>query len=229
MLEVIIATAVIALGLVTIDLLRNDEIFTENSELNTGNGRLSPYTRNEATFSDTEVEITELDETRINQAVEAIREILGPEPVKKLSEMNAEQRTAAAGEMHRALCEVFSMNIGLQLEASDNNRHMGYYDYNNNVLWENSNYLMSTNPECIEEYLDTIIHEFRHAMQYNFIFNEQYYNGASEEYRKKMTFSLHPDVYVTFEENPELYSKQLCERDADKFAKLFITKLKGGK
>lgn len=225
MLGWIITVAVGSLVLVTIDLLKNSNIFTDNYESGTGNGRLSPYEQNETTFSDTEVEITESDEARINKAVEEIRKILGPDPIEKLSAMNAEERVAAANKMHCALCDVFSLDIGFRLKALDNDTLCGFYDFNNKVLHANVKYLMTKDPKDIEEYLDTIIHEFRHAMQHEFIHNEEY-NGANEEYRKKMACNIR--FYVDSAKNPELYYKQLCERDAREFARIFITKLKGG-
>ena len=226
MLGWLVATAVAALVLVTVDLLRDSEIFDKDSELREGNGRLSPYGQTEETYPDTEVEITAVDEVRGERAVVAIREILGNDPVQALSAMNAKERAKAAQEIHRALCSAFSIDIKLQMGTSYEGI-CGEYRYKSRVLWVDYRYLMSTNSGDIEEYLDTVFHEFRHAMQMLFSENRQY-NGVSEEYSKKMASGLHENVYVSYFENPELYYKQLCERDARKFAERFIARLKGG-
>lgn len=218
--------AVISLTLVTIDLLRNREIF-DNAELGSGNGGLFPHERIEALSCDTQIEITEKDEDRGTQAVLGIQTILGNDPVQRLCEMNANERVKAAQEIHLVLCNAFSLDIGLQMGTSEEGT-CGVYRHNDKVMWVDYRYLLSTNPEYIAEYLDTIFHEFRHAMQIKFIENPEY-NGSSEEYRRRMAYSLHRNVYVDYSESPELYFKQLCERDAREFASRFVRKLEGGK
>lgn len=225
MLGWIIGT-VAAIALITIDLLRNNEIF-DDAGPGTGNGRVSPYERIEALSCDTEVEITEKDEERGKQAVLEIQAILGTDPVQRLCEMDAKERVKAARAVHQVLCAAFSIDMGLQMGTSDDGT-CGAYRHNDKVMWVDYRYLLSTNPEHIEEYLDTIFHEFRHAMQFRLIESREY-NGAGEDYRMRMARSMHPNAYVNYSESPELYYKQLCERDAREFAARLIYKLKGGK
>ena len=216
--------AVATLSLITIDLLQNNEIFVDEN-IGSGNGRLSPYERIEALSCDKEVEITAQDEERGIKAVSGIREILGTDPIQRLCEMGAAERVKAAQTIHRVLCTAFSIDIGLQMGTSDDGT-CGVYRHNDKVMWVDYRYLLSRNPEYIEEYIDTVFHEFRHAMQIKCIENSEY-NGASEDYRKRMACSLHRSIYVNYSENPELYYKQLSERDAREFAAWLIVKLKG--
>lgn len=226
MLGWIVGTIAVTLTLITIDLLRNSEIF-DDAGLSSGNGRLSPYERIEELSCDTKVEITEKDEERGEQAVLGIQSILGTNPVQRLCEMDAKERIKAAQAIHQVLCTAFLIDMGLQMGTSDDGT-CGAYRHSDKVMWVDYRYLLSTNPEHIEEYIDTIFHEFRHAMQMKFIESREY-NDASEDYCMRMARSLHRNVYVDYSESPELYYKQLCERDAREFAARFIFKLKGGK
>lgn len=218
-------TVTAVISIITVDLLRNDDIFDENMGEQIGTGGLSPYERIEALSCDTEVEFTEMDKDKADIAIREIHGLLGKNPIERLYRMDAKSRLKAAEELHMRLCTGLSLDIGLEMGES-NNGCAGYYYNGKKVLWVDYRYLLSDKWEYIAEYLDTVIHEFRHAMQYCFI-EDSTYNGASEVYRKRMTISLHPSVYVRFYESPELYYNQLCERDARAYAEMVLQQLKG--
>lgn len=218
-------TVAAAVSLIAVDLLRNDDIFEEDIGERIGTGGPSPYEGIEALSCDTKVEFTDMDRDRADIAVREIQKLLGANPVERLNSMDAKSRLAAAEELHMRLCTDFSLDIGLEMGESEGGC-AGYYCSGTKVLWVDYRYLLSDRPEYIAEYLDTVIHEFRHAMQRCFI-EDGAYNGVSEDYRERMAVSMHPSVYMRHCENPQLYYNQLCERDARAYAEMVLQRLKG--
>ncbi|EEQ58128.1 hypothetical protein CBFG_01838 [Clostridiales bacterium 1_7_47FAA] len=217
--------AVTAITIVTLDLLGNDEIFNGDLEDGIGTGGIFPYDSIEALSCETEVQFTDIDKARSILAVQEIWDLLGKNPVRSLTGMDAETRINTANELHRRLCTRFSLNLGLEMGESED-CICGYYCNSKKKIWIDYRFLLSNKPEYIYEYLDTVIHEFRHAMQYCFI-EDRTYNNGSDGYCRQMAVGLHPSVYVSFAENPELYNKQLCERDAREYAAMVMQMLKG--
>lgn len=226
MLTTLTVLALSAVVLIAIDLLGNSEIFQPGAELGPGTGSPSPYERLDDLSCDTELQFTQRDRQRASETVEDLHILLGSDPVGRLYSMSAKDRLSAAKELHKRLCNRFGLDLQLQFGTSDTGT-CGAYIHNRKTLWLEYRYLMSTDPAHIVEYLDTVIHEFRHAMQHQFI-RDSTYNEASEEYRARMARSLHPNVYVSFAENPELYFKQLCEREARAYADMVMQLLNGG-
>ena len=226
MLGWIIGLSVAAVvSIIAVDILNNDEIFDEDIGGLSGIDRPSPYERIEALSCDTEVEFTDIDRNKADIAVHEIQELLGKDPVECLNSMDAKTRLETAKELHKRLCSGFSLDIGLEMGESDIGC-AGYYCQGRKVLWVDYRYLLSDKLEYIADYLDTVIHEFRHAMQHWFV-EDGAYNGVDSDYRERMAVSLHPSVYVGFYENPELYYNQLCERDARAYAAMVMQQLKG--
>ena len=217
--------AATAITIVTLDILGNDEIFDGDLENGVGTGGIFPYDSIEALSCGTEVQFTDTDKTRCMLAVQEIRELLGNNPVDTLNTLDTKARISVAHELHRRLCTEFSLNLGLEMGESENSI-CGYYCNSKKKIWIDYRFLLSNNPEYIYEYLDTVIHEFRHAMQYCFV-EDRTYNNSSDGYRQQMAVGLHPSVYVSFTENPELYNKQLCERDAKEYADMVMQMLEG--
>lgn len=220
-------TVVAIVSIIAVDLLGNDDIFDEDMGERTGTGGPLPYERIEALSCDAKVEFTDIDREKADIAVREIQGLLGENPVERLNSMDAKSRLEAAKELHIRLCTGFSLNLGLEMGESDKGC-AGYYCDGRKALWVDYRYLLSVKPGYIAKYLDTVIHEFRHAMQHCFI-EDSAYNGVDGNYRERMAVSLHPSVYVKFDENPELYYKQLCERDARAYAKMVLQQLKGAK
>lgn len=220
-------TVVVTVSIMALDLLGNDEIFDYDIGEQTGTGGLSPYERIEALSCDTKVQFTDTDRNRAEAAVREIRKHLGNNPVECLSDMDAKSRLEAAKELHKRLCTRFSLNLGLEMGEGDGGI-VGGYCAGRKVICVDYRYLLSDKPKYIAEYLDTVIHEFRHAMQHRFI-EDGAYNGVDEDYRERIAVSFSPSVYVEFYENPELYYNQLCERDAREYAGMVMQLLKGEK
>lgn len=218
-------TVAAVVSVIAVDLLRNDDIFDEDMGEQIGTGGPLPYERIEALSCDIDVEFTNMDNEKADIAVREIRGLLGENPVERLNSMDAKSRLDAAEELHMRLCTGFSLDLGLEMGESDKG-YAGYYYDGSKTLWMDYRYLLSDKPEYIADYLDTVIHEFRHAMQYRFVENGAY-NGVDGDYRERMAVSLHPSVYVKFYENPELYYNQLCERDARAYAEMILQQLKG--
>lgn len=228
MLGWIVGLAVVAVvSIIAVDLLKNDDIFDEDMGEQPGTGGPLPYERIEALSCDIEVEFSDVDRDKADIAVREIQGLLGENPVERLNSMDAKSRLEAAKELHMRLCTGFSLNLGLEMGESDKGC-VGYYCDSRKILWVDYRYLLSDKLDYIADYLNTIIHEFRHAMQHYFI-RDSAYNSVDEEYREHMAVSLHPSVYVKFYENPELYYKQLCERDARAYAEMVLKQLKGAK
>lgn len=212
-------------SIIAVDLLKNNDIFDEDIGEQTGTGKPLPYERVEALSCGINVAFTDTDRNRAGLAVFEIQGLLGNNPVERLNSMDAKSRMEAAEKLHIRLCTAFSLDLGLEMGESDEGC-AGYYCNSKKVLWVDYRYLLSDKPEYIADYLDTVIHEFRHAMQHCFI-EDSIYNGVDGVYRERMAVSLHPSVYVMFYENPELYYNQLCERDARAYAEMVLQQLKG--
>ena len=225
MLGLIVGLAVAAVTIIVADLLRNDEIFDKDMGQQTGNGRISPYERIAGLSCDTEAAFTDADRSRADIAVREMKGLLGENPAERLGSMDAGERLEAAKELHRRLCTAFSLDISLEMGQSDVGC-VGTYCPGRRGLWVDYRYLLSDKAEYIADYLDTIIHEFRHAMQHRFL-EDGSYNGVDDDYRKRIAVSMHPSVYVNFDENPELYYNQLCEKDARAYAAMVLQQLKG--
>lgn len=218
-------TVAAVVSIIAVDLLKNDDIFDENMGERIGTGGPLPYECIEDLSCDVEVEFTNMDRNRADIAVHEIQRLLGENPVERLNSMDAKSRLEAAEQLHICLCTVFFLDLGLEMGESDNGC-AGYYCNSRKVLWVDYRYLLSDKREYIADYLDTVIHEFRHAMQYCFI-EDSAYNGVDRVYRERMAVSIHPSVYVKYCENPELYYNQLCERDARAYAEIVLRQLKG--
>lgn len=228
MLEWIIGLAItMVITIVTLDLLENDAIFDGDWEEELATNGLFPYEQIESFSCDTKVQFTELDRIRASGAAEEIQNLFGENPVECCCQMDPTFRITLAKELHQRFCVRFCLPIALEIEEFENGC-CGSYCNTKRQMRVDVRYLLSNQPELVALYFDTILHEFRHAMQYAFTADPTY-NQVPEEYRKRIERNLHPSGYLSFAENPELYYKQLCERDAKAFAAMVMQLWKGEK
>ena len=96
-----------------------------------------------------------------------------------------------------------------------NNGELGYYSESDRSLNININVLNSTDTNAIKVVLNTVIHEFKHAQQYDEITGRKDH-GYSKELKEKWKENM--ENYISPDESDEGYMKQPVELDAWEFA-----------
>lgn len=96
-----------------------------------------------------------------------------------------------------------------------NNGELGYYSESDRSLNINTNVLDSTDTNTIKVLLNTVIHEFKHAQQYDEITGRKDH-GYSKELKEQWKENM--GNYISPDESDEGYMKQPVELDAWEFA-----------
>lgn len=158
--------------------------------------------------------LSKTDRLKQKQTQQIIHSVLGEDPIQEILRMNAADRINKMEETFRRFAECYDLNVAADFYG-DSRDSCGYYDCDDNILSLNVADLLSKNPEHIKEFLDTMIHELRHAVQHKAIKTEGFWNV--EEQRKAEWRNNH-DNYIEFEVDPQGYAQQAVEKDAITFA-----------
>jgi hypothetical protein len=89
----------------------------------------------------------------------------------------------------------------------------GFYAFDENMVVLNLDMVCSDSVICLEEIVDTVFHELRHAQQYRAVTDDSY-NFGTEEQRLRWGLNFMPNHYIRGEVDFELYQRQTVEADA---------------
>ena len=163
------------------------------------------------------------DTQYVEQSRRVLFESFGSEqPIDALLNMGAEERLIAVKKLLedlKVLYDVPDLQIELYYDKK-NYRLCGGYSHTGNIIGINIFYLMTDNRGAIKEFLDTIFHEFRHAVQWKILQaadenGYKWFNGHDPAVR--FASGLVSD-YISFNEDPEGYYNQFVEVDAREIA-----------
>lgn len=155
-------------------------------------------------------------ELQIEEAVDAIGQIeeLDPERWETLS---LEERMEALCEIENRMAEIQGREpVEIQAEEMESNEFGGYQ---NGTITVNIDHLQSDMP--VDEFIDTMVHEGRHAYQENAVNNPDLVENAdvTDSWAENMDHYMSPEDY-----GQELYEAQPVEDDAHRYA----SQIRGG-
>ena len=179
--------------------------------------------RNTQTPESVKSEMTETDESKMDDTKNLIHEKFGDDVVKTFGEMSNMERVTAIDDFAEALKELYGLDdISVDITV-DELQTCGYYNWKDKKAVFNISLLMcDKNHEkfsyCVREVLDTIVHELRHAVQHRAMndpdFREKW--GIEESRAKK--WEENKDNYISPGVDLRRYSSQPMEADAFTFA-----------
>ncbi|MBO5474793.1 MAG: hypothetical protein J6A08_13570 [Lachnospiraceae bacterium] len=158
--------------------------------------------------------LSKTDRLKQKQTKQIIHGVLGEDPIQEILKMNAADRIHKMEEVFCRLVECYDLNVTADFYG-DSRDSCGYFDGENNILSLNVADLLSKNPEYVKEFLDTMIHELRHAIQQKAIRTEGFWDI---EETRRLEWRNNYDNYIEFEVDPQGYARQVVEEDALTFA-----------
>lgn len=167
-----------------------------------------------------EVPMTEEDNRTIDRCKEILREEFPQGIESKIASMSLAEREELFRSMIGRLNEVYGVEISdirflPSTEAGDYT--FGFYNYEQNFIAFNKDFLNSSDPSVVKEMINTIFHEMRHAYQYKAITNT---GIGSEEQRR--VWAMNMVNYIPAEVDFALYQLQAVENDARAYAELVL-------
>ncbi|MBR5535511.1 MAG: hypothetical protein IKU60_02555 [Clostridia bacterium] len=215
-----IAAAVIIIACTLAEAFGNDEIFTEGQ-------------RSTAPCVDTEFVPTPKDVEYIKETKRVIVEALGEDYIEGIMELKAlEERIDKIKPLCEALGELYELeDVTFELCYDEYNyKSCGKYSPKEKKILINTYFLAFDNSEIITDFIDTVLHECRHAVQMKMLLNYdkkdyRWYSGdkAVEGFAKNIRQGI-----ITPKENIKAYREQATERDAYAMAALILAGDKEG-
>ncbi len=193
-----------------LDYMMTDQIFVEGS--NSEEVRHSPKYR-----------LCPKDSQYVEESRRVLFESFGSEkPVDALLNMGAEGRLVAIKKLIEDLKDLYDVpDIKIELfYDKENYRLCGGYSKEENRISLNLFFLMTDNRRAVKEVLDTVFHEFRHAVQWRILMaaDENGYKWFNESDMAVRFASGLTSDYISFREDPEGYYNQFVELDAREIA-----------
>lgn len=160
------------------------------------------------------------DKEYIAASKEILHEELGENPTETLLKTDdAEERISAIKALTLRLAEAYRLeDIKIEFGCIEDLSVCGYYSRDENKIFLNCVHLITTNAELTTEFLDTIFHELRHAVQYKMIESEEYVWCNDKKSVKQIADNLIPEHYISYGENMRAYRNQYVEIDAREIA-----------
>lgn len=172
-----------------------------------GSRTIAPVTLCTAPMSETDVEM--------QIATKAVlKEALGEDINATIQELSAAERITKAEELIDRLQELYGLDVEVDFYG-DTYVNCGRFNYHGFKLELNVANLLAREEERVLNFIDTIIHELRHAVQCKAICEEGFWN-VSEETKKRWLDNI--KNYITVTVDPKGYANQPVELDARTFA-----------
>lgn len=167
--------------------------------------------------------MTERDQEMADRTKQIVTEIFGQDAAATVEEADYNGRVALASDLIKRLSEAYGVQLdGCELYIDSNINNCGGYSIKENKIKLNGAYLFSEDPDLIYEFIDTVIHELRHAVQFQSILNPEIAETwqVSEETRENWKQNFLD--YVPASANMRAYMSQPVENDARTFAALSL-------
>lgn len=168
--------------------------------------------------------MSEYDRKMADETKHLTEEILGEKPVNQLRMMDEKKRLLKINELVQKLAQLYQIELKDVVVAELNPRIAGCYDREKKTIILNSVYLMNSDIQNLKEFLDTIYHEFRHAVQFQVIENidkiqeEESANFWEVSKKRAIRWCRHHQDYEEAAKNPLEYIMNNLEVDARTFA-----------
>lgn len=152
------------------------------------------------------------------------KEVLGENPIAELRMMDEEKRIAKVNELVQKLAELYQVELEGVVIGEFDPSTAGCYDREKKLIILNNVYLMNSDVRNLREFLDTIYHEFRHAVQFRVIENidvlqnEDSANFWEVSKKRAARWCRHHQDYEEAVKNPLEYITNNLEVDARTFA-----------
>lgn len=149
---------------------------------------------------------------------EIIKRNFGGSLTEAVMAMDSVERMEAARNFTEGLIREYGLSTQVEF-FGDARERSGYYSYEENKIYINVADLLTNGEDVLTErlleFFDTIIHELRHAVQYEAIHREGFWDTDES---KRLAWAYNMANYITLKENPSSYARQPVEEDARTFA-----------
>lgn len=131
---------------------------------------------------------------------------------KAATTMSDEQKMETIQSVFNACSDIMGLQHKPELQLIQTEAPVcGAYNPNNNVLELNASLIFATsNPELFREQVFTVLHELKHARQFEAVLSDYDFGYTKEELQ---AFADNMETYFYPDESQEAYSKQPLERD----------------
>lgn len=163
--------------------------------------------------------LTETDQEMARETERCISRCFGEPATVCMMQMDAQQRIDKSAELIESLCRLYHISVSEVVFFREQSGYCGAYSRKNHTISLNAAYLMANDAACLLEFLDTIVHELRHAVQWSIISGENTAWHTPEEIQQSWYNNLTPSShYISPNRNRKKYRYQPVERDAATFA-----------
>lgn len=162
--------------------------------------------------------LSEQDHQIAQQTGEAIRQCFGGQLAEQIPHMSAQQRVDATKQLIEQLTTLYHISITSVNLVKLPENECGGYNPETGAITLNSIYLMTNNIACVKEFLDTIVHELRHATQFSILEGNDFWQTSAETKVNWFHNIVPMSNYIKPERNFRQYVMQPVERDAFSFA-----------
>ena len=160
-------------------------------------------------------EMNDKEREMMDKTANCINRMFGDSVIKRIKAMEAEERKEASDNLIQELCNLYGIQLdGIEYFA-ENSGMMGAYCRSTNSIKLNIQWLLSNDPRAIREYLDTIIHELCHAIQWHILESKVDWD-ISEDRQKEWCGNFMS--YIPSNRSVKMYFMQPVEIDAFAFA-----------
>ena len=159
-------------------------------------------------------EMSETDQKMQTETVEIVHEVFGEDINESIQELSASERLEKVELLTEQLKEAYDVDVNVEF-FGENRNYCGYYNYKDNTLSLNVADLLSKNIENVYEFINTVIHELRHAVQWKAIQEEDFWEIDDQ---RKISWINNFADYITAQIDPKGYALQPVEVDARTFA-----------
>ena len=167
--------------------------------------------------------MTERDQEMADRTKQIVTEIFGQNAAATVEEADYNGRVALASNLIERLAEAYGVQLdGCELYIDSNINNCGGYSIKENQIKLNGAYLFSEDPDLIYEFIDTVIHELRHAVQFQSILNPEIAEAWQVSEETKENWKQNFLNYTPSTANLRAYMSQPVENDARTFAALSL-------
>lgn len=173
-------------------------------------------------------EMSDHDRQMADQSRELIRECFcrdGNTVMDSVRQMDAEERLKSAQNFSDRLAQLNGLDIKTDFFQDDNIGNCGYYDANTNIALFNIVELMWNGDDAafearIANFIDTIVHEQRHAVQIRAIRERGFWQ--IDDKRRALWANNLPPRYISPQTDARGYRMQPIESDAFTYAEMVL-------
>lgn len=158
-------------------------------------------------------EMSTTDQEMQEETKHILKEVFGENIAESIQSLDAAQRIVKAEEFIEKLKDAYGLDVEVEFYG-ENRSHCGFYNSKLNTLNLNVADLLSKNMDCSYEFINTIIHELRHAVQWKAIQEDGFWNTDKAT---RINWMNNFANYIQYGIDPKGYAQQPVEVDAVTF------------